>query len=350
VHYWVEGALEVAFMGVVGLVLMTLIPVPEVQRAVDKYIFAEVVLAATSGLIGQGHHYFWIGTPNFWILFGGLISVLEIVPLALMIHDAFRIAARMGRPIENRPSLYYLVGIAVLGFVGVGLYGGAITWPWSNWWEHGTWLTPAHGHLCMSAFGMGAISLLFLILPGLTGKPIDGIFRRYGTMSFWFWLIGAVAQSWVFSFGGTVQVFHYRVLEEGWQQVLLARAPYAAVLPFSGLMVFIGFCLLAFTMFRHILSPIPEPEPEPAPAGQVRPGFFNTFAGYPLLIVLALAFSLTATLGIWSFGSEEVIWGLDPKLPYTLSFLGYTGLGVMAVLIAIKLIRGLEAAPHLSGG
>ena len=34
-----------------------------------------------SGLIGNAHLYFWIGTPEFWQFWGSLFSALEPLPL-----------------------------------------------------------------------------------------------------------------------------------------------------------------------------------------------------------------------------------------------------------------------------
>jgi hypothetical protein len=35
-----------------------------------------------------GHHYFWIGTPNYWLTIGGFFSALEPLPLLGMVVHA----------------------------------------------------------------------------------------------------------------------------------------------------------------------------------------------------------------------------------------------------------------------
>ncbi len=344
VHYWVEGSLEIAYAGAIGLVLMLLIPDPRVKKVVDKYIFYDVILAATSGIIGQGHHYFWIGTPTFWIMLGGVISVLEIVPLALMALESLRIAKELKQPFLNIPSLYFMVGILIFGFIGVALLGLMQTWPWTNWWEHGTWVTPSHAHECMMAFAMGAIALIYFALPDLTGKPIDRTFVSWGKKAFWLMFIGQVILATSFGLAGTVQIYHYWILSEPWQKVLEARFPFVPGIVFGGAMVFLGYLYLAASMFRHILMPVEGEEYKPAAAKR---SFLTTFDHFPFLVVLAVFFSLIGTTGLWSFSSSAVLEFGNLWIPFTLSAIAYVGLGVLAVIMASKLARGIEYGHYL---
>ncbi|ADC65492.1 Nitric-oxide reductase [Ferroglobus placidus DSM 10642] len=344
VHYWVEGSLEVAYAGAIGLVLMLLIPDPRVKKVVDKYIFYDVILAATSGVIGQGHHYFWIGTPTFWILLGGVISVLEIVPLALMALESLRIAKELKQPFPNIPSLYFMVGILIFGFIGVSLLGLIQTWPWTNWWEHGTWVTPSHGHECMMAFAMGGIALLYLALPDLTGKPIDRTLVLWSKRAFWLMFIGQVILASTFGLAGTVQIYHYWILAEPWQKVLEARFPFVPGIVFGGAMVFLGYLHLAASMFRHLLMPVEGEEYKPA---AVKKSFLTTFDHFPFLVVLAVFFALIGTTGLWSFSSSAVLEFGNLWIPFALSAIAYVGLGVLAVIMASKLARGIEYGHYI---
>lgn len=344
VHYWVEGALEIAYAGAIGLVLMLIIPDPRVKKVVDKYIFYDVILVATSGVIGQGHHYFWIGTPTFWIMLGGVISVLEIVPLALMALESLRIAGELKQPFTNIPSLYFLVGILIFGFVGVSLLGLIQTWPWTNWWEHGTWVTPSHGHECMMAFAMGAIALLYLALPDLAGKPIDKTFVSWGKKAFWLMFIGQVVLATSFGLAGTVQIYHYWIAEELWPNVIAARFPFVPGIVIGGGMVLLGYIYLAASMFRHILLPVSE---DPYIPPKVEKNFFNTLSGFPFLVILAIFFAMVGTTGLWNFSSSSVLQFGQVWIPYSLSAIAYVGLGILATLMASKLARSIEYGHHL---
>lgn len=339
VHYWVEGALEVAYAGAFGLLLMVLIPDVRVKKIVDKYIFYDVVLAATSGILGQGHHYFWIGTPTFWILVGGIVSILEIVPLILMSLESLRIVKEGKLKMVNIPSLYFMFGILTFGLVGVSLLGLVQTWPWTNWWEHGTWVTPIHGHECMMAFAMGAISLLYFAIPDLVGKPIDKTFVSWGKKAFWFMFIGQIILATSFGLAGVKQIYHYWILAEPWSKILEVRFPFVPGIVLGGGLVFMGYLYYASSIVRHILFPIPQNAYEPP---KVEKGFLNTLAGLPMLIAIAVFLALLGTAGLWSFSSAAVLEHGDVWIPYTLSAISYIGLGIVAVLIVAKFARSVE--------
>jgi nitric oxide reductase subunit B len=339
VHYWVEGALEVAYAGAFGLLLMVLIPRPELKRVVDKYIFYDVVLAATSGILGQGHHYFWIGTPTFWILVGGVFSALEILPLTLMAFEALKIAKKANIKFENIPSMYFMVGILLFGVVGVALQGLVITWPWTNWWEHGTWVTMLHAHECMMAFAMGAISLIYFATPGLADKPIDRTFTIWGKRAFTLIATGQIIMATSFGLAGLPQIFNFWVLGKPWSVVLDIRAKFMPGVLVGASLVFVGFLYYAASILRHMFFPVrgEKYEPEKAP-----PTFMNTLRGMPILIVLALVFAMIGTAGLWSFFSDHVLVAKDPTIPYTVTSIGFIGLAVLLELMLVKFTRALE--------
>ncbi|MCE4599238.1 MAG: cbb3-type cytochrome c oxidase subunit I [Desulfurococcales archaeon] len=345
VHYWVEGALEVAYVSAFGLILMVLIPTEDMRRVVDKYVFYDIVLAATSGIIGQGHHYFWIGTPDFWILLGGVFSSLEIIPLILLSIEAVRIAKESGVRFANIPSLYFMVGTLVFGFIGVSMLGFIQTLPWTNWWEHGTWVTPIHGHECMMAFAMGAITLILFAIPDLTGKPADRTFTAWGKRAFWLMFIGQIILATSFGLGGVRQIFHYWILGEPWQNILSVRYPFVAGLVVGGAIVFIGVLHLVAAVFRHLYFPV-DSEPY-EPSSKPRRSFLTTFDGIPFLVGLSVLLALIGATGLWSFSAKAVLSSRDPWLPYSLSVVAYLGLGVLAVILASKYARTLEYGLHI---
>ena len=339
VHYWVEGALEVAYVGAFGLVLMLLIPVEEMKRVVDKYVFYDVVLAATSGILGQGHHYFWVGTPDFWIMVGGVFSVLEILPLLLLAFEALKIAKAAKIKFENIPSMYFMVGILLFGFVGVSLHGLIITWPWTNWWEHGTWITMLHAHECMMAFGMGAISLLLLITPGLTGKPVDKAYTVWGKRSFHLMATGQIIMATSFGLAGLPQVYSYSILGAPWETVWEARQYFMPFVLLGGALVFLGFLYYAAAILRHFFFPV---HGEPYKVEQEPPTFMNTLRGMPALITLSVLLAFIGTAGIWSYSSTTVLEGHNPILPYMLASIAFVGLAALLWIMLRKFTKALE--------
>ena len=70
VHMWVEATWEVLIGCIVALALMQLLNTP--RRIVEIWLYIEVGLVLGTGILGLGHHYFWIGTPQYWLGIGGL--------------------------------------------------------------------------------------------------------------------------------------------------------------------------------------------------------------------------------------------------------------------------------------
>ena len=50
------------------------------RRIVEMWLYIEVALVLGTGILGLGHHYFWIGTPTYWLAIGGFFSALEPLP------------------------------------------------------------------------------------------------------------------------------------------------------------------------------------------------------------------------------------------------------------------------------
>jgi nitric oxide reductase subunit B len=50
------------------------------RKIIQTWLYIEVALMFGSGILGLGHHYFWIGTPEYWLTIGGFFSALEPIP------------------------------------------------------------------------------------------------------------------------------------------------------------------------------------------------------------------------------------------------------------------------------
>jgi nitric oxide reductase subunit B len=53
----------------------------------DTY-FQWIILLG-SGIIGTRHHYYWIGAPEAWMALGAVFSALEVIPLSLLMVEAY---------------------------------------------------------------------------------------------------------------------------------------------------------------------------------------------------------------------------------------------------------------------
>jgi len=208
VHLWVEGAWEVIAGALLAFMLMKVVGAR--REVVEKWMYVEVGFVMFTGILGTGHHYYWIGTPGYWLWVGGIFSSLEPVPLLLMVWDAFR-TTREARHVENRAGLYYSVAHAIFNFVGAGLWGVVHTLPQVNKWTHGTQITTAHGHLAFyGAYVLLVMSMIYITLPGIRGVKTFNPSRAF--QSFWWMTISMVFIVLTITGAGMVQTYMERLM------------------------------------------------------------------------------------------------------------------------------------------
>lgn len=208
VHLWVEGAWEVIAGALLAFMLMKTVGAK--REVVEKWMYIEVGLVMFTGILGTGHHYYFIGTPRYWFWVGGIFSSLEPVPLLLMVWDAFR-TTREFRVVTNRPGLYYTVAHAIFNFVGAGLWGVVHTLPQVNKWTHGTQITTAHGHLAFyGAYVLLVMSMIYVTLPSIRGVKEYNPSRAYA--AFWWLTISMVFIVITITGAGMVQTYMERLM------------------------------------------------------------------------------------------------------------------------------------------
>ena len=87
VHIWVEGVWELIMASILAFLLIKLTGVD--REVIEKWLYVIVGLALFSGLLGTGHHYYWIGAPAYWQWAGSIFSILEVLPFFAMVVWAF---------------------------------------------------------------------------------------------------------------------------------------------------------------------------------------------------------------------------------------------------------------------
>jgi nitric oxide reductase subunit B len=208
VHLWVEGAWEVIAGALLAFMLMKVTGAK--REVLEKWMYIEVALVLFTGILGTGHHYYWIGTPAYWLWLGGIFSSLEPLPLLFMVWDAFR-TTREHRVVSNRLGLFYTVAHAIFNFVGAGLWGVIHTLPQVNKWTHGTQITTAHGHLAFyGAYVLLVMSMIYITLPLIRGKADFDPSRGY--RSFWWMTISMVFIVLTITGAGMVQTYMERLM------------------------------------------------------------------------------------------------------------------------------------------
>ena len=161
IHLWVEATWEVLVGCIMAYMLMQTLGVR--RKIVETWLYIEVALMFGSGILGLGHHYFWIGTPQYWLTIGGFFSALEPVPLvAMVVHAVFDSGAHKLKN-SNHPALSWTIAQAAGNFFGAGVWGFMHTLPQINLYTHGTQWTPSHGHLAFfGAYSTAVIAFFYL--------------------------------------------------------------------------------------------------------------------------------------------------------------------------------------------
>jgi len=169
VHLWVEATWEVLIGCIMALALMSLLGTS--RRIVEAWLYIEVALVLGTGILGLGHHYFWIGTPNYWLAVGGFFSALEPLPLLGMVVHAVYDAGTHHMKTNNKPAFYWMMAEAFGNFIGAGVWGFMITLPQVNLYAHGTQWTVSHGHFAFwGAYACGVLSVIYLVLQKTRGQ------------------------------------------------------------------------------------------------------------------------------------------------------------------------------------
>jgi nitric oxide reductase subunit B len=204
VHLWVEGVWELVMGAILAYLLIKLSGVD--REVVEKWLYVIVGLTFLSGILGTGHHYYWIGAPEYWLMVGGLFSALEPLAFLGMALYCVTMARRGGRKHENRMALYWSVGCGIMSFVGAGFLGFAHTLPQVNIWTHGTLVTAMHGHLAFwGAYAMLIFAMMAYALPEMTGRKL---FKGWlPEWAFWLSNIGMISMTGAFAVAGITQVY-----------------------------------------------------------------------------------------------------------------------------------------------
>lgn len=249
IHLWVEGSWEVIAAALYALLLIRVYDFPR-ARAVT-YVYIEAGLALLTGIIGTGHHYYWIGTPQYWLLLGGVFSALEPVPLLVMVFDAQRIARERGATDHpNRLARLWITGSVIIHFLGAGVWGFMQTLPQVNRWTHGTQLTAAHGHLSFyGAYLMLIVAMMYYALPRLRLRS-DNYDQRRGTWAFWSMTTGMAGMTLALTGAGLVQVYMERMGGIPFMEVQSHLSLFYAIRFWSGLVMIPGLVLFAMDVGR----------------------------------------------------------------------------------------------------
>lgn len=251
VHLWVEATWELILGALLAFVL---IKVSGIDREhIDKWLYLIIAMTLVSGLVGTGHHFFFMGAPEYWLWLGSISSAVEPLPFFLMILFAYTVTKQRKIQYDNKMALTWAKGTAVMGFLGAGVWGFMHTLAPVNFYTHGTQLTAAHGHLSFyGAYIMIIFTIISYAMPILRGRPNGNCAKaqKVELSAFWLMNIGMLGLTLALTVAGVMQIVQQRmgINPLGFMEVQATIAPVYYIRIAFGLMVFVGL-ITYFTSF-----------------------------------------------------------------------------------------------------
>ncbi len=255
VHLWVEGVWELIMASILAYLMLKLTGVD--REIVEKWLYVIVAAALFSGILGTGHHYYWIGTPGYWQWLGSVFSALEVIPFFAMMAFAFVMVWKGRRDHPNKAALLWSLGCATLAFFGAGVWGFLHTLSWVNYYTHGTQITAAHGHLAFfGAYVSLNLAVFTYAMPILRGR--DPYNQVLNMVSFWLMAGGMVFMTFALTFAGTVQTHLQRVMGMNYMEVQDQLSLFYWMRFGAGVAVVLGVLLFIYAIAvprREIIAP-----------------------------------------------------------------------------------------------
>ena len=211
VHLWVEGVWELILGAILAFVLIKVTGVD--REVIEKWLYVIVTLTLITGIIGTGHHYYWIGTPEYWQWWGSIFSALEPIPFFALTLFAFNMVNRRRRDHPNKAATLWALGTGVMAFLGAGVWGFLHTLAPVNYYTHGTQITAAHGHMAFyGAYVMAVLTMISYAMPIVRGRAANSNKAQVVEMwSFWLMTIAIVFITLFLTAAGILQVWLQRV-------------------------------------------------------------------------------------------------------------------------------------------
>jgi nitric oxide reductase subunit B len=211
VHLWVEGVWELIMGAMLAFVLIKVTGVD--REVIEKWLYVIIAMALITGIIGTGHHYYWIGTPTYWQWWGSVFSALEPIPFFMMTVFAFNMVNRRRREHPNKAAVLWALGTGVMAFLGAGVWGFLHTLAPVNYYTHGSQITAAHGHMAFyGAYVMVNLTMISYAMPLMRGRAANSNRSQVLEMwSFWLMTIAMIFITLFLTAAGILQVWLQRV-------------------------------------------------------------------------------------------------------------------------------------------
>jgi nitric oxide reductase subunit B len=256
IHLWVEATWEVLVACIMAWGLIKTIGAS--RKIVTTWLYVEVALMFGSGILGLGHHYFWIGTPEYWLTVGGFFSALEPIPLVAMLVHAVYDAGTKNLKVSNHPAFAWFIAHVFGNFLGAGVWGFFQTLPQINLYTHGTQWTASHGHLAFfGAYVTINVAMFYMAIQEFRGNVHMGpnMLNKYRWKTSLVLLnVGALGMTVALLIAGYEQAFIERAVEGStWSGYFAAQTDPTFVASmnwrmFFGILMTVGTFFLAWDL------------------------------------------------------------------------------------------------------
>jgi nitric oxide reductase subunit B len=245
VHLWVEGVWELVMASVLAFIMLKLTGVD--REVIEKWLYVIVATSLFTGILGTGHHYYWIGTPKYWTWIGSIFSSLEVIPFFAMVIFTFMMVWKGRRNHPNQAALLWALGCSTLAFFGAGVWGFMHTLHPVNYYTHGTQVTAAHGHLAFfGAYVSLNIAIMTYAFPHILRR--DPYNQVLNMASFWVMTSAMTFMTFTLTFAGVVQTHLQRVLGMNFMEVQDQLALFYWMRFGSGVVVILGVLMWLYAM------------------------------------------------------------------------------------------------------
>jgi len=263
VHLWVEGVWELVMASVLAFIMMKLTGVD--REVVEKWLYVIVATSLFTGVLGTGHHYYWIGAPAYWQWIGSVFSSLEVIPFFGMVVFCFAMVWKGRRDHPNKAALLWSLGCSVLAFFGAGVWGFLHTLSSVNFYTHGTQVTAAHGHLAFyGAYVCLNLAIMSYAFPHLKNRaPYNQVLNM---ASFWILSSGVVFMTVVLTFAGVLQTHLERVNGMPYMDVQDQLGFFYLMRLGAGVVTVIGALLFIYSILVPRQQEVIAGDMKPAPA------------------------------------------------------------------------------------
>lgn len=264
VHLWVEGVWELILGAILAFIMIRVTGVD--REVVEKWLYLIIGMALVSGILGTGHHFFFIGAPEYWLWIGSIFSAVEPLPFFMMVVFAFSMLKRRRMDHPNKAAITWATGTSIMAFLGAGVWGFLHTLAPVNYYTHGTQLTAAHGHLAFfGAYAMIVMAIISYASPIMAGRQCNSkAAQKLEIAACWIMCFGMLGITVLLTVAGYLQVSLQRWPETGQaMSFMVAQAEITGVYWArlgSGLIFSVGVVLylLSFWVARQTSNDAPK--------------------------------------------------------------------------------------------